>query len=210
MPGSLCQALDLSHPQTVALAGSGGKTTLMHALAAELTAAGQMVVITTTTKIFPPERDVAQEPWLLGRQTPPQDELRRRLAGGRPLTLAASRQADGKLTALDQAQLAALAALEGLWVLVEADGSAGKPLKAWEDYEPVLPEQAGTLVVLAGASGILQPLGPKAAHRHELFTGQAGLSAGEPITPPGLGPGSDRSQRPFAGLARRQTGGFYL
>lgn len=54
MSGSLCQALDLSHPQTVALAGSGGKTTLMHALAAELTAAGQMVVITTTTKIFPP------------------------------------------------------------------------------------------------------------------------------------------------------------
>jgi len=50
-------------------------------------------------------------------------------------------------------------------VLVEADGAAGRPLKAWAAWEPVIPGQTCLLVVMAGASGLGRPLTPAWVHR---------------------------------------------
>lgn len=44
---------DGAFPRVTALVGAGGKTTLMYALAASTVAAGEKVICTTTTKIFP-------------------------------------------------------------------------------------------------------------------------------------------------------------
>ncbi len=182
MTGGLLEALGLERPQTVAIAGSGGKTTLMYALAAELGRAGQAVIVTTTTRIYPPGPDQAAGPWLIGRAVPQRGELASRLAQGSPLCLAAELNRQGKLTGLAPPQLAALAAAGG-WTLVEADGAAGRPLKGWAEHEPVWPEGAAVVIVVAGASALGRPLDQGWVHRPERFARAAGLGPGRAITP---------------------------
>ena len=53
----LIELLGLESPGVVCLVGSGGKTSLMYALAAEAAADGLTAVVTTTTKIFRPAPD---------------------------------------------------------------------------------------------------------------------------------------------------------
>jgi probable selenium-dependent hydroxylase accessory protein YqeC len=183
-PVPLCRALGLPSPAVVAVAGSGGKTSLLAALARELAAAGQAVALTTTTHIFPPPASLAGEPWLWGRAAPGPAEVGRRLAPGRVVAVAAEPGPRGKLRGLSPAQVASLAAA-GAWVLVEADGAAGRPLKAWADYEPVWPQDAAPVVV-AGAGGLGRPLGPAWVHRPELFAAAGGLAPGQPVTPRAL------------------------
>ena len=116
-------------PGITAIIGSGGKTTLMMTLAQELSRRGT-VIITTSTKIYPPE----------GIPVLPGDDeiaLQRSLRAA-PLLCVASRHPTGKLAAPDISfsRLSELA----IYVLVEADGSKGLPLKAHAPHEPVIPE----------------------------------------------------------------------
>jgi hypothetical protein len=51
---SLCRGLALGKNGVISLVGAGGKTSLMFRLAHELSASGDTVLTTTTTKIYPP------------------------------------------------------------------------------------------------------------------------------------------------------------
>ena len=51
---TLREAFAIDTGEIISLVGSGGKTTLMFALAHELATTGTCVITTTTTKIFPP------------------------------------------------------------------------------------------------------------------------------------------------------------
>ncbi|CAO0824893.1 molybdenum cofactor cytidylyltransferase [Desulfarculales bacterium] len=182
----LAVALGLEHPGLWGVVGSGGKTSLLYALAVELAGQGQAVTVTTTTHIYPPRAGQAAGPWLLGPDTPDPVELVRRLAQGSPLCLAIRRQADGKLTGLSLEQMAALSRVPGLWVLSEADGAAGRPLKGWALHEPALSGQEAGVIVVAGASGLERPLGALWVHRTSEFGQVAGLAQGQTITPQAL------------------------
>lgn len=179
--GDLLKALELAEPQTVALVGSGGKTTLMYALAAEIAGRGGQVAVTTTTRIYPPTPGQAAGPWLIGQETPDPRELARRLAQESPLCIAAGPAEQGKLQGLSLEQIAGLQAAGG-WLLVEADGAARLPLKGWADHEPVLPEQVGTVIVVVGASGLGRPLASDWVHRPERFAQASGLKLGQAVT----------------------------
>lgn len=105
-----------------AVVGGGGKTTLMERLALELAAEGHTVLVTTTTRIFPP----AAMPVLLS-PTPEAVSRALRAHAGEPVCVGAPAQ-EGKLQAcsLPIEALSRLAA----YVLVEADGAKHLPLKA--------------------------------------------------------------------------------
>ncbi len=66
-------------------------------------------------------------------------------------------------------------------LLIEADGSRQRPLKAPAAYEPVIPAWVDTVVVLAGLSGLGKPLTAEWVHRPERFSELAGLPAGQNI-----------------------------
>lgn len=157
-------------PGVTAVIGGGGKTTLLRALGEELSKA-HSVLLCTTTKIFPfPGLPCAHS----------LDELET-LRGGRRL-LCAGREVlgTGKLTALD-------APVEQMaerfdYVLVEADGSAGRPMKAHAPHEPVIPATANQVICVVGASGFGRPV-HQAAHRAELYAGLAGVELESPVTP---------------------------
>lgn len=176
--------LGLETPGIVAIAGSGGKTTLLYRLAVELSPLAP-VVVTTTTHILPPEAGKVAQVWMLAGAAPARDEVDARLAAGGPLAVVDRRLPDGKLAGLGPEQLAPLA--DGRrWVLVEADGSARLPLKAWAAHEPAVPPQAAEVLLVVGASGLGRPLDPARVHRPELFASGAGIQAGEEITPRAL------------------------
>ena len=101
------------------------------------------------------------------------EELRRR-----GIACAGTPMEQGKLTA---------PAIDGWetmadFVLVEADGSAGRPFKAHADWEPVLPEERQATVLVMGADGFGKPIS-RMAHRPELYARLAGATEDQEVTP---------------------------
>lgn len=160
-------------PGVAAVVGGGGKTTLLRTLGTELAAGGARVLLCATTKIFPFAG--------LTNLTDPTEaalaealETRRLVCAGVPVP------GTGKLTApgISVSRLAALAD----YVLVEADGSAGRPLKAHAPHEPVIPPEANQTVCVVGASGFGLPIA-RAAHRPGLYARLAGTGESAPASP---------------------------
>ncbi len=67
-------------------------------------------------------------------------------------------------------------------LLIEADGSRRKPLKAPNQNEPVIPEFVDQVVVVAGLTGLGKPLSEQFVHRPDIFAHLSGLMLGESIT----------------------------
>lgn len=161
----------------VSVIGSGGKTTFLRGLAARLPG---RVILTTSTHIWPfpdmPLVDVSR----IGRDQALR-ELRAALAQSRLVCLGMA-EPSGKLA--DPSSVLPFEALlpEADHLLVEADGAAGRPLKAHRPWEPVIPACSGLTVCLVGASGLGKPVS-EACHCPELFASLAGITPDTPVTP---------------------------
>ena len=153
-----------------ALIGGGGKTTLLYALAEELRGRGR-VIVCTSTHIRMPE----QYPLMTG------DAEALRVALDKENVVCAGTPAeDGKLTA-PAASFEELSALAD-YVLVEADGAKGLPLKAHAGHEPVIPANAQRVVLVVGADGFGKPI-DKVCHRPALYAERAGAPIDAVVTP---------------------------
>ena len=160
-------------PGVTAVIGGGGKTTLLRVLGESLAEEGRRVVLCATTKIYP-------FGGLLNLESPSEEALGRALEARRLVCAGTPVPGTGKLTAppLGMDRLAALAD----YVLVEADGAAGRPLKAHAPHEPVIPPEAGQTILVAGASGLGRPI-REAAHRPALYARLAGTEEDAPASP---------------------------
>lgn len=168
----LAELLDVRSGVT-AVIGGGGKTTLLRTLGEELAAGGARVLLCATTKIFPFEG-------LPNLLNPTEEALTEALSSRRLVCAGTPVPGTGKLTApgIPMARLAALAD----YVLAEADGSAGRPLKAHAPHEPVIPPGANQVLYMIGASGFGRPV-REAVHRPERFCLLTGLDPEAPATP---------------------------
>jgi probable selenium-dependent hydroxylase accessory protein YqeC len=148
--------------------GAGGKTTLIEYFAAEAIRRGKRVAITTTTKIW------TKEPYVLwadlGRGEARPDFVR----VGKAVE-------DGKLTALEAEEVAELGSAYDL-VLIEADGSKGRPLKYPAEYEPVIPSFSDHVIVVAGLDA-LSGRADEQIFRWKLFEEATGLAGDTRVTP---------------------------
>lgn len=170
---NLHEALEI-RPGVTSVIGSGGKSTLLARLAAELVEGGTTVALATTTH-FMPFPSVA---CVAGGSA---EEVCLALAAhGVTCVAAPAGGAAGKLgpAALAPVELARLAD----YVLVEADGSKWLPLKAHATWEPVVPEGSTQSVLVVGASGFGRPV-HEAVHRPERFCELAGCSPEDEATP---------------------------
>ena len=155
-----------------AVIGSGGKTTLLRTLGEELARSGARVILATTTKFLP----------FPGIETVPGGEREIAEALGRaPLVCAAAPWGESGKLAESPVPMARLAALAD-YVLVEADGSAGLPLKAHAPHEPVIPAEAARTILVVGASGFGRPI-REAAHRPERYAQLAECDIETAVTP---------------------------
>lgn len=156
----LSAALGLVDARLIALVGAGGKTTVMLALAREWAAGGAAVVVTTTTRLAAEEGEAAR---------------------AANITLShAGRQGDKLLGHPPEAVDALKAKFDR--VLVEADGSRRKPLKAPAAHEPVIPSLTDAVVVVAGLSGLGLPLNEANVFRAERWAELSGTAMGALVT----------------------------
>ena len=181
---SLRQALMLKDSGVISLAGAGGKTSLMFKLAHELSKTVDSVLTTTTTKIFEPKPE--QTPCVIvsdsvsGLIDRAEDLIRKQPH----ITMASARLAGtGKLIGIPPGAVDTLWDRNLFrWVVVEADGAAGRPLKAPADHEPVIPDCTSCLVGLAGLDGIGRPLTDRWIFRAECFTELSGMTLNSSVT----------------------------
>ena len=151
--------------------GSGGKTSFLRYFAEQLNGS---VILTTSTHMFP----FSEMPLVSAGSNADRhlirDRLRRAVSQSRIACLGAPLPS-GKLAAPCGISFEELGELAD-YVLIEADGSKGRPLKAHRSFEPVIPPCSRLTVCLIGASGI-GALPSEACHCPELFLS---LSGGNP------------------------------
>ncbi|GMO21336.1 MAG: selenium cofactor biosynthesis protein YqeC [Termitinemataceae bacterium] len=167
----------------ITIIGSGGKTSLLWAFAAQNRK--KRVLVTTTTRIQAPNAALGLYDTLLVLDE--KDESRFSIPASAPagITLAGSIQheADGsvKFRSLPLELLETLIPLYD-YVFIEGDGSRTLPLKAWADWEPVLTEST----ILTVGVIPLWPLGKKTndqfIHRLKLWTELTGAEEDSIIT----------------------------
>jgi probable selenium-dependent hydroxylase accessory protein YqeC len=169
----------------VSFVGAGGKTSLLLHLARELESQGRPVLVTTTTHLADPGEEGGTFARIVFRGEMEHAVAPGPAAGPEPLagvTLLVSRRADepGKLKGVDPSQVRGLRKAWPL-VLVEADGSKRRPIKAPADHEPVVPEGTDLVVGVVGLDAIGKPMDERTVHRPALFSAVTGCAAGSPI-----------------------------
>lgn len=176
-----CFGID-NKTRTVAIVGAGGKTSLMYFLAREIVNQGLTVVTTTTTKIFPPEP--AQSPCSVTLAEDPRlASLHHFLTQFGHVTVGQNIiKSNGKLRGIDEDAIE-ICLRVAQCVLVEADGANGRPIKAPEEWEPVIPRQADLVIPIVGLDCLGKPVTDEWVFRMERFTAITGLQRGRIITP---------------------------
>lgn len=164
----------------IAFAGAGGKTTAIFQLARALSAAeGQPTVVSATSHLGTWQIPLADAHVIAGQpgDLEPLPDAQVTLVTG-PLEGDRTLPVPPKVVA----RLTELCSGRGLRLLIEADGSRGRPLKAPAAHEPPIPESAELVVVTAGLNGLGQPLDDGHAHRPDRFAALAELQMGAPVT----------------------------
>jgi molybdenum cofactor cytidylyltransferase len=175
----LVEALDLGQPPgLVAVVGGGGKSSLLFALAECLPG---RVVLSTTTRIFAAQMNrsaavctTADEGWQQQLETFDANLLVvGRVEGERALGVPPDLPGEW------------LARPDVDWVVVEADGSRMRPVKAPAAHEPVIPERTSLLVSVVGIDALDEPI-ERVAHRPERVADITGLAPSQSLTPEAL------------------------
>jgi molybdenum cofactor cytidylyltransferase len=176
---SLTRALGLERPPgVVAIVGGGGKSSLMFALAGALPG---RTVMTTTTRIFAAQMDLALEVCTLADAG-----WRDRLDTFEESLLVVGRVEGDRAVGVPRELPAELCRRDGIdQVVVEADGSRMRPVKAPAAHEPVIPDATGLLVAVAGIDALSGPI-REVAHRPERVGAITGLDPEQTMTPDAL------------------------
>ncbi|MGD2098333.1 MAG: selenium cofactor biosynthesis protein YqeC [Desulfobacterales bacterium] len=168
----------------ISLVGAGGKTALMFRLARELSAGGDRVLTTTTTKIRLPMR--RQSPLVMVSDSVEHFLQRASRVSKRISHATAAQQVvhfQHKLIgfspdAIDRIWQSGVFS----WIIVEADGAAGKPLKAPAAHEPVIPESTHWVIAIVGLSAVGKPLNSKWVFRPQIVSDLTGLTSDTDIS----------------------------
>jgi probable selenium-dependent hydroxylase accessory protein YqeC len=169
---TLSDCLDLSKGSVAAVVGCGGKTALIKAVAKELTA--NSVLISTTSKIFPPEKN-----WCSLCLTLAACKKHKPHSGIQCMGILNAQT--GKLEALPENVLAKIVPAYDV-VLLEADGSKGLDCKGWLASEPVVPPYCTHTIGVVTIKPVAKIASETIVHRLNTFLALTELQAGEKIT----------------------------
>lgn len=167
----------------IALVGGGGKTRLMFALASELQRNGKHIVTSTTTKVWREQALQAPDVIFAEANSSWVEKLKAGLARDGHVFLGRSLIESGKVDGIVPSLADRLfQQLEVDYLLVEADGSAGRPVKAPAPHEPVIPESVTEVVAVLGLEAIGRKLEPEIVFRDDLVANITGLRQGEELS----------------------------
>jgi probable selenium-dependent hydroxylase accessory protein YqeC len=171
----------------ISLVGAGGKTTLMFRLAKELLLAGKKVVTATTTKILEPSSEETPRLFVHSDEEELKQLALQYIDQIRHITLARERLESRKLKGISP-DLVSL-----LWnspeidmIIIEADGAAGRPVKAPREWEPVIPSQTTLVIGLIGVDGVGKELNEENLFQAERIAQLTRIPMGEKMTCEGI------------------------
>ena len=175
-------------PRVVTVIGSGGKTSLIWRLAADLASKRGILVTPTTKMLVPSPEEKLYDRYCNANSF--RDDITAGITGDpiMGITLAGVfNEAIGKLESLPLPALSQLAANRrgGAYdlVLIEGDGSKGLPLKAWAAHEPVVPDFTALTIGVLPLWPIGKPVSESLIHRLPLFLSLTGAAAGVTLKP---------------------------
>ena len=166
----------------VAFIGAGGKTTAIFQLARQLEGP---VIVTATTHLGVWQIPLADK-HIIAKNYASVEAIENNLHG---VILVTGEIEDDRTQPIDEDLLNRLRAVyerRSLPLLIEADGSRQKPLKAPAEHEPAIPGFVEQVVQVAGLTGLGKPFSEEYVHRPDIFAQLSGLKPGATITPEAL------------------------
>jgi molybdenum cofactor cytidylyltransferase len=180
---TIIDAIPLEENSCLAIVGGGGKSSLMFALAYEWS--GKSIIVTTTTHLGTEQANNADHHLII------EDddfcfELLEVIRNHKVILVTGPQTSDrtrwSGLTESQMEGLATFADIHKIPILVEADGSRGRPIKAPACHEPAIPKQANTVVVVVGLSALDTVINSDNVHRVDEFSRVTQKNVGEKIT----------------------------
>lgn len=155
---SLAQLLELKTKDIISCVGSGGKTSLIYALANELKK--DKVLVTTTTKMFKPTYKVVD--YFLAK-----DQIKNFQYNKGITYLYDSVNSENKVYCSEDTINSVIDNFD--FTIIESDGSKRKPLKAWQYGEPVIINKTTKTVGIIPIQAIGMEINNENIHRFQLF-----------------------------------------
>jgi len=210
-PGVLSESLGLKRREVISLTGAGGKTTLMFRLAKELFLKGKRVVTTTTTKILEPASGETVSLFIRLDEEELKQFVHKHLDEYKHITIARERLESGKLKGVSSNLVNDLWSSNKVdYIIIEADGAAGRPIKAPREEEPVIPLNTTLVVAILGVDGVEREVNEENVFQAERVSKLTGISMGKRMTdeamavlmthPEGIFKGAPSSSRVIAFL----------
>jgi probable selenium-dependent hydroxylase accessory protein YqeC len=172
--------IDLNIPELIGVVGAGGKTSTMFRLAQEFKAIGKKVLVTTTTNIAFSETSQADH--LILDSSRDISSLSR-VEPATIVCLGSSRVGDQeKLKGIEREFVDEIYQKNLFdYIVVEADGSKRKPIKAPAHYEPVIPRETTRVIGVIGLDALGKTITEQYVHRPNLFCSITGKKMGDTI-----------------------------
>ena len=172
--------IDVNVSELISVVGAGGKTSTMFRLAQELRALGKKVLVTTTTNLAFSETSKADR--LILDSSNDISSLST-VEPGMIVCLGSSMVGDQEKLKGIEREFVGKIYQEHLFdfIVVEADGSKRRPIKAPAHYEPVIPIETTRVIGVIGLDALGKPITDQYVHRPTLFCSITGKKMGDTI-----------------------------
>lgn len=152
----LIKCFNIRHGHVISVVGAGGKSDLLSYLGRALVG---KTILMPSTKMYRPE---ASWPLQLNKKIEWQEPF-----GIDETVVTAHQELQGKLSGVNSLVFDA----DYDHIVIEADGSKGRPLKGWHFDEPVVIEETTLTIGIIDITSLNMPINGSTIHRLELFKG---------------------------------------